>query len=356
MINARKLIGLYRQVQYFLFQRSWGVINCVSECSIHGNISDYKKDCVHPCVRYTDVPFRGYHWWMVYTPYRNANASQENPILCYGEGNGEPPTEWHVFKEIIPQPKIGYNSDPNLLFIDNVMYLFWRENETERLLDNKMHRGTFCMKITEEDMVKPDEIILAETLSYEDHEVSPTFVNYKNKHIAFANHVLFKSPRLQTIKPVLKQIIDRITFVTDLLGFYSQQKSYGIAVWEGDDYNKPFKYIKSVYPKHCNRLYRPWHSDSFEYKGKLYMIMQSNQCNADVCLARWNDDLSELTMASKPLVTNASIGMVGLYKPTAIVYCDYLYIYITAQKENDRGVNNLYQGKISLSELHSLWD
>lgn len=293
---------------------------------------------------------------MVYTPYRNANANQENPILCYGEGNGEPPTEWHVYKEIIPQPETGYNSDPNLLFVGNVMYLFWRENETKRLVKHKMHRGTFCLKITENDMAQSDEIILPEILQYEDHEVSPTFVNNKGKVMALSNHVLFKSPYLQTIKPKIKQIIDRITFVTDLLGFYAQQKSYGIAVWEGDDYNKPFKYIKSVYPKHCNRLYRPWHSDSFEYKGKLYMILQSNQYNADICLARWNEDLSDLTMARKPLVTNVSIGKVGLYKPTAVVYEDSLFVYITAQAENDRGVNILYQGKISLSELNSLWN
>lgn len=356
MSVVRKLLYWYRKFQYTLFARSEeGLISDYSKCSIIGDIPSVNKDCVHPCVRYSVTPFRGHHWWMVYTPYYNANAMGENPILCYGEGNGEPPTEWHVYKELVPQPETGYNSDPNMLFHEGNMYIFWRENETPRLLKNGLHRGTYCIKLTDTDIETNEVPLLPESLPFEDHEVSPVFMSYKGQIVAFANHLLFKSPGLQKLNGRVKTIIDKLLLLADLLGFYSQQKSYGIALWNGAKFSEPFKYLKSVYPKHCNHLYRPWHSDAFEYEDHLYMIMQSNQCNADICIARWNEDLSELVMAKKPLITNASIGKVGIYKPTAVVYGDNLYVYVSAQDERNRASNILFRGIIQMTEVNKLF-
>ena len=83
--------------------------------------------------------------------------------------------------------------------------------------------------------------------------------------------------------------------------------------------------------------------------------MQSNQCNADICIARWNEDLSELVMAKKPLVTNASIGKVGIYKPTAVVYGDKLNVYVSAQEECNRASNILFQGCIPMADIKLLF-
>lgn len=355
-MNVRRLLNNYRKLQYRIFCRpQFGIIDTYTQCTIIGNLPDTKKDCVHPCVRYCATPFRGHHWWMVYTPYYNANAMGENPILCYGEGDSEPPTEWHVYKELVPQPKTGYNSDPNMLFHDGDMYLFWRENETPRLLQKSLHRGTYCMKLTESEIITYDTPLLPEALPFEDHEVSPVFVCYNGKTLALANHLLFKSPGLQKINNKAKLLIDKLLLVTDLLGIYSQQKSYGVAIWNGAIINEPYHYVKSIYPKHCNHLYRPWHSDAFEYEGHLYMIMQSNQCNADVCIARWNDNLSELIMAKNPLITNGSMGRVGIYKPTAIVYADRLHVYVSAQVENNRASNILFLGVILMSDIIKLF-
>lgn len=352
MSTARNILSLYRKLQYCLCGRSkQGAIKGYTKCVIIGAIEKYKKDCVHPCVRYSEKPFRGFHWWMVYTPYYKANAMQENPILCYGEGNAEPPTEWHVYKELIPQPEKGYNSDPNMLFQCGLMYIYWRENETSRLLKQGLHRGTYCIKLSEEDEKECETPILPETLPFEDHEVSPAFVQYKGRMMAFANHLLFKSPSLQKVNGRIKSIVNKISLVTDLLGVYSQQKSYGIAIWKGDAPESSFDYIKTVYPKHCNHLYRLWHSDVFEYKGQIYMIMQSNQCNADICIAQWNEDFTELSMSKTPLMTNTSMSKVGIYKPTAVVYGDSLYVYVSAQEEDKRGHNELYLGVITFSRL-----
>lgn len=360
MIDPRKFLNTYRKFQYRCFNRpKYGLIETYSQCTIIGNLPESKFDCVHPCVRYTKKAFRGYHWWMVYTPYYNNNAFGENPILCYGIGDTEPPTEWHVYKEVVPQPEQGYNSDPNMLFSDDAMYIFWRENETPRLLQKGLHRGTFCIKITENEIISYDKSILRETLAFEDHEVSPTFIKFKGEYMALANHLLFKSPYIQKIPGKIKLLIEKVLLVTDLLGIYAQQKSYGIAVY-GVGGGKSlvefvFQYKKSVYPKYCNKLYRPWHSDAFEYDGSLYMIIQSNQCNADICIARWNEDFSILEMSKQPLVTNASLKKVGIYKPTAVVYADKLYVYTTAQDESNRNHNKLYLGVLPLADVKSLF-
>lgn len=234
MNNARKLIRYYRRFLYVLFGRcKEGLITDYVECSIIGDIEINKKDCVHPCVRYSEKPFRGYHWWMVYTPYYKANAALENPILCYGEGNAEPPSDWYVYKELKPQPEVGYNSDPNMLIDGDTMYIYWRENETKRLLQSGLHRGTFCLKMTESDSWESAIPVLSEALPFEDHEVSPTFIKYKGQDLVFSNHLLFKSPCLQKISGRIKLLIDKFLLATDLLGIYAQQKSYGIAVHKG---------------------------------------------------------------------------------------------------------------------------
>lgn len=356
MLLVRNILTLYRRMQYFVCGRKeYGSISNYTRCTIIGDIEDYKKDCVHPCVRYSEKPFLRYHWWMVYTPYYNANAMQENPILCYGEGNGEPPTEWYVYKEIVSQPATGYNSDPNLLFHNDKLYLFWRENETPRLKSRGLTRGTFSICVTEKGMSEIDIPLLLEVLPFEDHEVSPVFLSYRNNVLAMANHLLFKNPRLQTINYKLKAIYDKLFLVTDLLGIYAQQKSYGIAIWKGQDFDSGFSYDRTIYPKNCNHLYRPWHSDAFEYNGSLYMIMQSNQCNADICIAKWNEDLTELKMSKQPLITNYSIKKVGIYKPTAVMYQDFLYIYVSAQEESNRASNLLFRSHIAFNELKALF-
>ena len=81
--------------------------------------------------------------------------------------------------------------------------------------------------------------------------------------------------------------------------------------------NDSFEYLKTTKIKNCNYLYRPWHLDIFEYKEKLFAIIQTSQCNADICLAV-SEDNENFTMYSKPLITNVSVNKVGIYKPTAL--------------------------------------
>ena len=358
MSIARKILSCYRGMQYAIFGRKKrGVIEDYKSCNIVGEVEEYKKDVVHPCVRYTENEFRGHHWWMVYTPYYQANPKIENPILCYGESkDNEPPSNWHVYKELVGQPSGGYNSDPNLLFDQGRLYVFWRENETSRLKDTDSVRGVFCIEITEDRIRRFEEFpLLYEKDAFEDHEVSPTFIRLGGKCLAFANHLRFKNKRLQFQSKVRQKIVNRLLLIFQLLGFYNQQKTYGIAIWEGKSFTGRFDYMRTA--KFCgsNRLYLPWHSDMFLYKGVLYAVVQSNQCNADICLGRWDKNLHTLQIAKKPLVTNFSIQGVGIYKPTAVVFNGVLYVYVTAQRSNDRGRNLLFQGKLTLDRMQELW-
>lgn len=348
----RKILSFYRRFLYIVFRRKRkGLITNLTRCEIVGDIEDFKKDCVHPCVRYTSTSFLGYHWWMVYTPYHNANAMQENPILCYGEGKDVPPIRWHVYKEIVSQPPYGYNSDPNLLFRDGKLFVFWRENETPRVKLYGLIRATFCVTLSEDGLFSYEHPVLKEASKYEDHEVSPTFLTYMDKDLALSNHVLFKLSWVDNLHPFFKFFFDKFFLVTDLLGLFAQQKSYGIAIWRGDGLQNSYTYEKTISPEKCNYLYRLWHSDAFEYKGRLYMILQSNQCNADICLAMWNNDMTKLRLYPLPLITSYSIKKVGIYKPTALVYNDTLYIYISAQDVGNRASNLLYQCRIPFIDI-----
>jgi len=97
-------------------------------------------------------------------------------------------------------------------------------------------------------------------------------------------------------------------------------------------------------------LYRLWHFDFFEYDNKLYALIQTNQCNADICLAV-SEDYENFRMDSKPLITNKSIGKVGIYKPTGLVYNGIFNLYYTAQDIDMREKNNLFCTTIPMEEL-----
>lgn len=90
--------------------------------------------------------------------------------------------------------------------------------------------------------------------------------------------------------------------------------------------------------------------DFFLYDGVKYAIVQTNQCNADLCLAKCigNDNFE---FFKKPLITNASIGKVGIYKPTAGVINGLFYIYYTAQDKTNRSLNKLYLSTMPFEEL-----
>lgn len=351
----RKIINTYRSVQYAICGRAkYGVMKPGKPCHIEPFKEDVNYgDVVHPCVRYIPGGYEGHCWWLVYTPYYGADAGMENPILCYAESNEQiPPTDWKFYCEVKGKPEKGYNSDPVLLYTKGKLYVFWREYGTEGC-EKCGHKVATFGGIVKNGVIAEEfgPVVWSDDMEI-DKEVSPTFILKDGFYLCLAMHLKFHSKWIKRQHPTLRRLLTKIFAVTDLLGLGSQQKSFGIARWFSNNIDKPFQYRDTVKFKNCNSLYRPWHMDFFEYQDRLYAIVQTNQCNADLCLAVIQDN-DNFKFFKNPLITNATIGRLGIYKPTAGVVGDNFFLYYTAQDPDNRSLNKMYLTKVEINKLLS---
>lgn len=353
-MNVRSILAQYRKLQYAICGRyHYGVMPAGNPCN-HDPFEQETNhgDVVHPCVRYIPEGYLGHKWWMVYTPYYRSNDKTENPILCYGEGGDDvPPTYWHVCCQVQGQPEKGYNSDPVLLYSKNNLYVFWRENLTERCTANGFARATFGA------VVKADGIsdVFGPVVGTEDAEIdpetSPTFVEEKDgTYRCLATHIAFHSKTIKKMPAPLRKVVNLVALALDLLGVWSQQKAYGMAQWSCNWVDGAYQYDRTIRFENKNALYRPWHIDFFEWENKLYAIVQSNQCNADICLAV-SEDRIHFRFFKKPLMTNETCGKVGIYKPTGGVVNGMFFLYYTAQDKKKRDLNKLYLTTMTIDKL-----
>lgn len=356
-MNVRTLINTYRYFQYFFCGRSrYGIMRPGKEVEIERfRYEENHGDVVHPCVRYIPEGFEGYKWWMVYTPYYGADSSIENPILCFSdeEDPNTPPTKWKVYGLVNEKPSDGYNSDPTLLYFNDQLYVFWRENYEWSNEPHDYMRATYMARVRNGSFERVGKEILYTTDKEYDTETCPTFMlNDDGKVTAYAMHLRFHSKRIRGMRPMMKKIVSKVVAITDLLGFYSQQKHYGVAVWkQKNGLSDTFDFVKTVKFKNRNSLYRPWHMDLFDYRGCRYAIVQTNQCNADIVLAH-SEDGETFTMFDKPLITNATLKMLGIYKPCAGVTDNGLfYLYYTAQDVSNRSYNKIYLTTMPFNQL-----
>lgn len=343
-----KLLVIYRKIQYTIFGRlETGIMPKGQRCVVlEQEENETRGDIVHPCVRYIPEGFRGHKWWMVYTPYYGANASIENPRFCWGEECGDDaPVNWHVEDLVKDGYAKGYNSDPNLYYEDGKMFVYWRENDTERLLARGLHRGTFVKVYTVTGVEEYEKPVLVEDKEYEDKETCPTFIKIGNEYLAYGMHLVFKNEKF-----IGKPFFQKLFVYTDLFGFYSQQKFKGVALWKSDSPIIPYKYEQSVKFTNCNRLYHPWHMDLFQYEGVIYAIVQTNQGNGDICLARSTDGI-HFSFYKQPLITNNSCGGIEIYKPTALVVKGKIYVYYTFQSPECEKYNMLYVTSMDFQKL-----
>lgn len=89
---------------------------------------DGSGEATHPSVVHIPEGFGGYEYWMGMTPYPGSNNSHEDPnILASHDG-----ITWVVPDGLVnpiddqPGGDLGYNSDTDLRFYDNTLWLFWR--------------------------------------------------------------------------------------------------------------------------------------------------------------------------------------------------------------------------------------
>ena len=349
----RSIIGCYRKIQYLFYGRIWhGIMPPGVLCSHDSFEEDTNHgDVVHPCVRYIEEGYEGHRWWMVYTPYYAANDKTENPILCYAESNvPEPPTHWKFYCQVQGQPSKGYNSDPNLLYANGKLYVFWRESETERCEDNCYIRATFGGVVQNGEVQDIFGPIVGTMDTENDPETSPTFLQESDGSFrCLAMNLTFHSKFVQSLAPTIKKFVTPILSFADVLGLWSQQKHHGIAQWSCATIDGKYNLDRTIKFANQNKLYRPWHMDFFEHMGKLYAIVQTNQCNADICLA-FSVDRINFCFFEKPLMTNKTCGKLGLYKPTGGVVNGIFYLYYTAQDPDNRSLNKLYLSTMLIND------
>lgn len=353
-MNTRNILTQYRKFQYALCGRSqWGVMSPGQLCSHDLFEQDINHgDVVHPCVRYIPEGYEGHCWWMVYTPYYKSNEKTENPILCYADDNGtEPPTHWRVYFQVQGQPSKGYNSDPVLLYTNKQLYVFWRENLTERCDVNGFARATFGGVVQNGGISEILGPVVGTTDAEVDPETSPAFIEEPNGTFrCLATHITFHSKTIKCIPAYLRRVVNPLVLILDLMGIWSQQKAHGMAQWTCEKVDGRYQLKQTIRFENKNRLYRPWHIDFFECNNTLYAIVQSNQCNADICLAESKDRV-HFRFFKKPLMTNKTCGKIGIYKPTAGVVNGKFFLYYTAQDIDNRKLNKLYLTTIDFNEL-----
>lgn len=346
---------LYRKIQYKIFMRHVsGVMAPGEECDLdHWNYSINHGDVVHPCVRYIPDGYLGHKWWLVYTPYYKANAKLENPLLFWGDSSTvDCPSRWKFYCEVKGAHDKGYNSDPNLVYNDDSLYVLWRENQTSRCDIIGKSRATFVAKVVDNGVSEFSKPIMSTTSEHLDNEVSPAVIRFKGQLYAYAIDIKFFRPWIRNLPNMLGKVVNKIVVALDIIGICSYRISNGIAVWRGQSLNTEFGYIGTYRIKNRNKLYHPWHIDIFEYKESLFAVIQSNQCNADILLAK-SDDGKVFTLYKKPLVTNASIGKVGIYKASAIVVDGVFHLFYTAQDKQNRSLNKLYHTSADFEGLLS---
>jgi hypothetical protein len=103
---------------------------------------DGSNQLTHPCVLYREEGWNGYEYLMAMTPYPNYNNRVENPSMRYSNDG----IRWVQIQgqpdPIVPEPKIGFHSDPNIELIDTTLYLFYRWSEQSPENEHVYYRYT----------------------------------------------------------------------------------------------------------------------------------------------------------------------------------------------------------------------
>ena len=353
------LITKYRNILFLLHGRPLkGLLPIGVPCNADDpTVEITHGDILHPCIRFISEGFEGHQWWMVYTPWYGKTDAMENPRLFYADAeDGNVPTHWHFYCIIKDKPDEGYNSDPTLIHYHDKLYVFWREFKTERVKELGYNKITFGCYVHHQKVTYLNEPTMTETENQTDHEICPTIWEQDGSVNGYAIHYLSNPKWIFWFPEKLMWYLYRyriVEYAYYLLGS-NRRTTYGVALWKGDSIEKPFKYVRTIPFKGVSRLYRPWHMDLFEApneKGEmsLFAVVQTDEKFADICLAQLKDD--HFQFYPKPLVTNKSIGMIGIYKPTALVLNDTFYLYYTARDDKDPSLNRMFLTSMNWKEL-----
>lgn len=301
----------------------------------------YHDDCLHPCVRELNEG----SFVMVQTPYYGWNNKVENPMVYYSNDL----RNWGMGSLLVDTPLTGFNSDPNVYVEDSVIYAFWRAFDTP--LCNEYGLGEIVLggKLNgaEECRFSENHLYIWNTWNKGDITQCPILIKHDGKYLFYAAWYQYGPER----------------------------KGKGIAIWEGSSLDNPnFKLVDTIgfdTPLVCDKLFQKklgkriyylpipkrydlWHFDLFEYDGKLFMVSCAEK--DDNIMLSASTDWKHFKTSRKPLVNNhCSENYTGYrqyyYKPTAIVQNDSLYLFYTANAQDDPDRNQLFLSVKAMKDL-----
>jgi hypothetical protein len=298
----------------------------------------YKNDCLHPCIRYIPDGFLGYKWWMVQSPYYERNSKIENPIL-YFSNDLDSPQNWECVGVVRDTPLKGYNSDPNLFYEDNKLWVFWRECKTSLCDELNVAKVTVGCYTSDGVTYSPVQVYLTQESEYEDKEQCPILIKKGNKYFFYAVHYQYKPIR----------------------------RSLGIVIWEGNSLERPdfiFKQnckIKPVFTcdkwkqlKIAGHLFffpKPlkhniWHFDLFVFNDKLYMF-SVDEWGDNIMMSVSSDSVNfkynRIPLINSHYTEKFIDSRQYYYKPTGLLMKNNIILYYTSSFSSTVNSNCLFQ-------------
>ena len=261
----------------------------------------YFNDLLHPCVRFISGGFGGHEWWMVASPYRGGDATIENPILYYGDSRigGLPPLTWTSAGVIEDTPPSGYNSDPNIFFDSNGLWVLWRENGTPDCISIGYVRATFG-KLTKDGInFNTKKFFAGEKTGTQDSEMCPIVVNINGTIRLYGSHYQFQ--------PIYVP--------------------WGLSIWDiknNDLVNNSFIKTIDVLPLY-KKDFDFWHFDMFQYENTYYCVVSPGSAD-EILLGKSNDGVN-FKFYDTPLISAEGTGASFFYKPSAMVNNGIFYLW-----------------------------
>lgn len=291
------------------------------------NPEKYHNDNIHPCVRYIQN-FAGHDWWMVTTPYYSSNSAVENPILYYGDSgvNGVPPTSWSGGIVVEDTPSEGYNSDCNLYYDGEKLWVFWRENGTPDCAAHNVNRGIFAKYTIDGE-------------------------NFSEKYYFCGNDFSLVAKTGDTVMcPCVLNIGNELKMLATYFEFSPNRHPLGLSVWDsdGDIDEHAFTHEKDVAILH-DPDFNFWHFDIFTYNNKYYCVATSEEPNA--IFMGVSDDGLNYTLWGTPLISSNLYGDYYFYKPTALVKDGILYLWHPVKSG---GVSTIWMDSKNMTEVLSI--
>jgi len=308
----------------------------------------YHNDCLHPCIRYYEIPFAGYHYWLVQTPWYFYENKLENPILYktndlsdFGEG-----------VVVCEAHECGYNSDPVIFQEGDRMYVFWREYNTPLCLDLGCQKATVGVYTRDGITFSEKVVYLVDNNVDSDTEQCPILIKKNTKEG------------------------DRYYFYAVWYQYKPNPYNKGISIWEGTSLVSPDFQLKQLMPfnsvytcdkykqrrfgKHLWFIPKPikydmWHFDLIEFNEKLFMISSSNM-GENIMLSQ-SDDYIHFKTKKSPLINahhceKLEVPRQNLYKPSGFIKDDIFYLYYTSTPWSmTEGFNKLRLSKIPINKL-----